>query len=243
MSDLSEVYDGIRKDVSDLLRGLSPEELATKVPATPDWTVRDVASHLAADATCTIAADFPRAFFENFGAPEGVIELNAWTQKQIEERRDRPLEDVLEEWEKSTLTLTAMIRGETPWPEPVPFPERILITDATVHQHDLYGALGREGDRESAGVRLASSGYIAMVGFRLAQGGAGCLRFDSGNKQWTVGGEEPDATVRASRFEFFRALSGRRNPDQVRAYEWEGDPEPFIPYFYPYGVREDALHE
>ncbi|MCA1830380.1 MAG: maleylpyruvate isomerase family mycothiol-dependent enzyme [Actinobacteria bacterium] len=34
-----------------------------------------------------------------------------------------------------------------------------------------------------------------------------------------------------------------RSPDQIRAFEWQGDPEPFLSLFYPYGLRTDALVE
>lgn len=243
MGDLGDVYTQLRLDISTLLGTLSPEDLARQVPATPGWTIKDVAGHLAADATCTIAGDYPKAFFMNFGAPDAVIELNSWTDRQIQERKDVPIEDVLQEWEKSAITLTAMIRGETPWPEELLFADRAMITDATVHQHDLFGALGIESDRNSVGVRLGSAGYIAMVDMRLRQAGGGCLRFEAEEKVWNAGDGEPDATVRATRFEFFRALSGRRSPEQVRAYDWTGDPDPFIAYFYPYGIRAEPLHE
>jgi hypothetical protein len=69
------------------------------------------------------------------------------------------------------------------------------------------------------------------------------LRFDVGDKSYTAGEGEAAATVHASRFELFRAMSGRRSPEQIRAYRWEGDADPYIPYFYPYGARGDALHE
>lgn len=66
---------------------------------------------------------------------------------------------------------------------------------------------------------------------------------DFGEKSDVAGDGEPGATVKTNRFEFFRAMSGRRSPDQIRAYEWDGDPEPYIPFFYPYGIREEALVE
>jgi hypothetical protein len=91
-------------------------------------------------------------------------------------------------------------------------------------------------------VKLGTSGYIATMGFRLSSVGIPPLAFDYG-KTSVTGEGEPAATVRASRFEFFRSLSGRRSPDQIRAYDWAGDPEPYIHYFYPYGVRADALIE
>jgi hypothetical protein len=38
-------------------------------------------------------------------------------------------------------------------------------------------------------------------------------------------------------------MSGRRSPDQIRAYDWNGDPEPFVDLFYIYGVRKEPLVE
>jgi hypothetical protein len=38
-------------------------------------------------------------------------------------------------------------------------------------------------------------------------------------------------------------MSGRRSPEQIAAYDWDGDAEPYIPYFYPYGARTEALVE
>jgi hypothetical protein len=71
----------------------------------------------------------------------------------------------------------------------------------------------------------------------------GAIGFEAPDKSWTAGGDEPLATLRATRFELFRAMSGRRSLDQLRSFDWDGDPEPFLTYFYPYGVREQALVE
>ena len=101
-----------------------------------------------------------------------------------------------------------------------------------------------ERDREGPPVKIGVAGYIAIIGLRLQGDGGRTIAFEAPGKRWVVGnGEDPDATIRASRFELFRALSGRRSPEQVRAYDWTGDPEPFIQYFYPYGVRAEALVE
>ena len=63
MADLADLYDQIRNDISELVAGLAPEELEKQVPATPDWTIKNVVTHLAADATCVTTGDFPREFF------------------------------------------------------------------------------------------------------------------------------------------------------------------------------------
>lgn len=244
MADLVDLYQQVRHDICELVVGLDPQVLDEPVPATPEWSIRDVVAHLTADATCAINGDFPRQFFDAFGEADAVTTLNDWTARQVEERQDRSLEELVEEWKASSVDLTAMMRGEEPWPgEAVMFIDRVLLTDAAVHQQDIFGTLGVERGRDAAPIKIALSGYIATMGWRLASSQLPPLRFDVGEKSYTAGDGEPGATVRGSRFEFFRAMSGRRNPEQVAAYEWDGDPEPYIPYFYPYGIRKDALIE
>ena len=244
MADLADLYEQLRDDIAELVAGLEPAEVDKSVPATPGWTIKDVVTHLAADATCTVAGDFPSEFFEAFGESAAVAKVNDWTSRQLEDRRGRSVEDLLQEWKNSSTDVTAMMRGEKQWPEGiVPFSDRILLTDLAVHQQDIFGALGIERAREAAPIKIGLSGYIITMGWRLGAAGIPPLRFDVGDKSYTAGEGEPGATVHASRFELFRAMSGRRNPDQIRAYRWEGDPEPYVSYFYPYGIREDALVE
>lgn len=244
MADSAGVFEAARQEVSDLLRSLSAKELVTAVPATPGWTIRDIASHLAGDASSVIANDFPRAFFAAFGEDEAVLSLNSWTAQHVASRADRTLDEILGEWEEASRSLISMMRGETEWPPSMPpFADRVLITDVAVHQHDIYGALGMRGDREGPTVRMASAGYVAVIGLRLARTDLPPLRVIAGDSERIAGEGEPGATVRAPRFEMFRALSGRRSPEQVSAYEWDADPEPYVPYFYPYGIRREALVE
>jgi uncharacterized protein (TIGR03083 family) len=244
MAEFADIYEQLRNDISQLVAGLEPEELDKRVPATPGWSIKDIVTHLTADATCTIAGDFPREFFEAFGESAAVAMVNAWTSRQLEDRQGRSLEDLLQEWKSSSVDLTAMMRGEKPWSEGnVPFADRVLITDAAVHQQDIFGALGIERAREATPIKLGLSGYIATMGWRLAAAGIPPLRFDLGDKSYVAGEGDAATTVHASRFELFRAMSGRRNPEQIRAFSWDGDAEPYIPYFYPYGIREDALVE
>lgn len=244
MTDVVEIYEQLRQDISELVAGLEPQQLELPVPATSGWTIRDVVAHLAADATYLINGDFPREFFEAFGDEAAVITLNAWTARQTEERKDRSLEELLQEWKSSATEVAAMMRGERPWPDGIlPFADRVLVTDAAVHQQDIFGALGLEQAREAVPIKIALSGYIATMGWRLASAGIPPLRFDLGEKSYTAGEGKPAATVRATRWELFRAMSGRRSPEQIAAYDWDGDAEPYIPYFYPYGMRRDSLEE
>ncbi len=244
MSDIADLYDELRLDIAAQVEHLDDSALSAPVPATPNWSIRDIVVHLSADAECALVGDFPSEFFANFGDESVVGALNDWTGGQLRSRTDLSVTEALERWAEATPELLSMMRGEVPWPDGVPmFGERVMLTDACVHRHDINGALGITGDRDSAQVKLAASGYIATVGMRLTGAGIAPLRFTDGTKEWVAGTGEPGASVTASRFEFFRALSGRRDPDQIRAYEWDGEPDLYLPYFFPYGMRHDALIE
>ncbi len=244
MADIAAIYDDTRRKVSDYVRGLPDEDLERELPATPGWTVRDVISHLSGDVACILQGDFPEQFFAAFGEPEGVRSLNEWTREHIGSRRDLTLDEVLAEWETNSSELLEMMSGARPWPENIPsFAGTIVLTDLAVHQQDIYGAFGDERDRDAAAIRIATAGYVAGMGWRLRAAGIAPLVVVTEEKQRVAGNGDPAATVSASRFEIFRALSGRRNPEQIAAFEWQGDAQPYIPYFYPYGVREQALVE
>lgn len=246
MAELADIYDGVRQSISTLAMDLSDKDLARTVPATPDWTIRDVVSHLTGDTICVIAGDFPAAFFNAIGEPEAIRVLNQWTAEHVASRKEQTLPETIAEWEDGSKQMTSMMRGDTPWPDNVPgdFAGRVMLTDVTVHQQDIYGALEIERDRDDVPIKMGAGGYIATMDLRLKSQGGPALRVEVPEKTWTAGGDEPVATVRVpSRWELFRAMSGRRNPDQIRAYDWDGDPEPFVEYFYIYGVRADALEE
>lgn len=244
MTDIGTIYDETREKISDYVRALDHEDLARPVPATPGWTVRDIISHLAGDVACIRAGDFPAEYFAALGEPAGVELLNRWTESQVASRRSLSLDDVLEEWKTNADALVDAINGKEAWSDGIPpFASTILVTDVVVHQQDVYGAFEERRDRDSAGIRIGTAAYTVGIGWRLAAAGAPPLLVVAGDSERLAGDGDPAATVRADRFEMFRALSGRRSPEQIAAFDWDGDPEPYIPYFYPYGIRTDALVE
>jgi hypothetical protein len=62
MADTAAVYAETRESLRDLVAGLSEEELAANVPATPAWSVRDVVAHLVGEARITNTGDAPPEF-------------------------------------------------------------------------------------------------------------------------------------------------------------------------------------
>ncbi|MDQ3984915.1 MAG: maleylpyruvate isomerase family mycothiol-dependent enzyme [Actinomycetota bacterium] len=245
MGDLGDVYDKARTDVAQIVSELSETELARRVPATPDWTIKDVVAHLTGIAERAVAGDFPVEFFGAYGQDKGVRVLNDWTDRQVSARAGADLHDILMEWEKHAGALVPMIRGDAEWPQGAPaFGDRMLITDIAAHLHDVYGALGLKKGRGDPPVKIGLTSYLGGMDLRMKSKGAPAIEFRVEDRSWTIGGDRPEARVSApTRFELFRALSGRRSPDQIKALEWNGDPGPFIEYFYPYGIRPEPLEE
>ncbi|MDQ4065199.1 MAG: maleylpyruvate isomerase family mycothiol-dependent enzyme [Actinomycetota bacterium] len=244
MAKLDEVYAVVHKEIANVVSSLPAKDLKRKVPATPDWSIRDVVAHLTGTAERMAAGDFPSHFFFPTGAEHAVEAHNEWNERQVSERRKRSVQELFDEWETTTPKIAPMLRGDVPWgQEAVPFGGHVMVTDLAAHQQDIYGALGQETDRDAIPIRIGFATYIGGVDLRIRASESPALRFVTEQKEVVAGFGEPAATVTASRFEFFRALSGRRNLDQVRAYEWDGDADPFLKFFYPYGPRTDALVE
>ena len=74
-ADAGVVYERVRRDFVGLLASCSEQELATPVPATPEWRVRDVLAHvvgLAADLA--LAGAVPVARWVEYLTPSPYIE-------------------------------------------------------------------------------------------------------------------------------------------------------------------------
>jgi uncharacterized protein (TIGR03083 family) len=192
MADLSGVYDETRRRLSDFVGSLSKADQDRPVPAAPGWTVHDVVAHLTGDLAAIQTDDFPGSFFAAVGEPDEVAKLNAWTARMVEERRDRPMRDVLTEWEQLTPAVTAMLRGEQPLPSGLPpFVDRVLVTDVAVHEQDIYGALGLVRERDCSALRIGTTTYVAGIWLRLGE--LAPLRLETDEETYQAGQGEPGA--------------------------------------------------
>jgi uncharacterized protein (TIGR03083 family) len=240
MADLAGVYDETRQRISAAVTSLDDAALDRAAPATPGWTVRDLVAHMTGDLAALLADDLPTSFFASLGDPAELTKLNAWTDAMVVERRTRPIGEVLDEW--ATLTPKAWsLLGSSAQADVLGVADRVLTTDIAVHEQDIYGALDVVGERECAALRIANATYVGVMGARL--NGLEPLQFVTDQKTYQAGDGEPVASARVDRFELFRALSGRRSPDQIRAWDWTGEPEPYLSLFYLYGPRPEPLVE
>lgn len=201
MGDEARSYRETRLRVRGLVSGLDDAQLGTIAPATPEWRVRDVLAHQAGVASDIVAGEL-----------DGVTTA-AWTGRQVGARRDQPVARILDEWDEAGATVETMMVD-------MPHPQwHQLLADVATHEHDIRGALGRPGARDSGAV---------ATGFAYMTNGVGApMRFETEAGTFAAGPDgEPIATVRADRFELLRAMTGRRSYEQIRDYGWEGEPRP-----------------
>ena len=218
MTDL-EAYLGVHARLRDLLR---PDDASVAVPACPGWTVHDVVGHLTG-----LCEDWVAGRLDGYASEE-------WTGAQIRRFEGRPLNDVLARWDEALVGFARLDPVE-----PFGDPARWAFGDAVTHEADVREALGREPVPGDA-VGAALKGTIARWRTTLADASTPTLLLRAVDaREWWLGAhDDPDATVvETTAYEVFRAVAGRRTADQVRAWAWSGDPEPFLAAGLPYPFR------
>jgi uncharacterized protein (TIGR03083 family) len=244
-----------------LVSGLSPDDAAKRAPACPEWSVHDVVAHLSGVCADVLAGNI-----------EGVA-TDPWTAAQVETRRDWPLDKLLAEWTDVGPQVEAMAqffpgRVGSQW-------VLDLHTHEHDIRHAIGAPGAKDSEGINVGVRfLVEVGVLSGVAVRglppleiragdqqwVAGTGEPAATDDPAALDEAVtaaagavlmGGEppvadvQPQAVLKVEPFELFRALTGRRSQDQIRAYDWSVDPEPYLPLFEfgPFTTRDEALAE
>ncbi len=208
------------------MKTLSDEELARPVPACPEWSNKDLFAHLVAIATDTVAGNF-----------DGGVGTAEWTGRQIEERKDASVDDLVAEWEQAAAQL------EPGMDEMHPAIAGGLIGDLMTHEQDARGGLDRPGGLDDAAFEFALESYVRFFGRRIKKNGLPALEVRAGDRSWTIGEGDPVGTLEGDPVELLRGLTGRRTPEQVRALDWGVDPEPYMGIFSNYGMPKEPLPE
>ncbi|WP_433158801.1 FAD-dependent monooxygenase [Kribbella sp. CA-247076] len=231
-------YDDGRRQV--LALDLDEERLARQVPACPEWTVRDLIAHLAGIAEDSLRGSYFAEALDAWRDPALAEQRETWTAGQVSTRVDRPIESVLREFDEyGGRLVTAMRRGELP--DGPPWLLSAPVGDLAVHLADLREALGLEPDERSPITHFGFAAYRDWLHARIAEHGLPALRLSDGHKDWVLGPGEPGTTLTAGRTELFRAITGRRSAAAIRAYEWSGDPSPYLPVIAPYALPADQV--
>jgi uncharacterized protein (TIGR03083 family) len=121
VTDWAEVYRGNIDAVTALAEGLSSEQLATRVPATPEWTVRELLAHLAGSPVDALSGRMD-------GAPGPE-----WTARHVGERSARTTQELVAEIRGAVDGVVATLEGNA---------RPALVWNAAVHHADLHEAMG-----------------------------------------------------------------------------------------------------
>lgn len=244
MADLAGAYADARRRLQQLVAGLDDTGLMAPVPACPDWTVRDIVAHLAGIAEEVVSGTYFAGAADAWNDAGLAAQRDQWTASQVRSRRDRPVSVMLAEWADAAAALEPILAGAVPRPlgSPAWLPSA-PVADLAVHLHDVRGAIGLPGDRDAPVTGLGLRIYARWLGERLDQASLPALRLRAGEPEWVEGSGQPAVALAAEPFELFRAISGRRSVDQVRALAWDSDPEPFLDVLSPYPMPAAPLVE
>lgn len=210
MADVGTIYAACRERFTELIRSLDDAQIATRVSATADWTVHDVVSHLVG-----IVSDINAGKFDGIGS-------EASNAAQVAARRNASVADLITEWEQGAAQFEAGLTA-------IGGPQAALaVADIWNHEQDVRGALDIEGGRDPLAEHLAIAGYCAVRMGQVSATGLAPLRLRAGVDEWLVGEGTPGATIIAEPYELARLICGRRTAEQLRAYLWDGDPEPYV---------------
>lgn len=208
--DTTNAYHQTRQRMSELFRTLDAGHADATVPCCPDWTVTDLAAHVTG-----VAADLVAGRLDGVGT-------DPWTEIQVETRRGRPVKEIIEEWDECGAALeTAFADGAVP---------EQLIFDTVTHEHDLRHAIGQPGAQDDEAITVGLAFVAQFWPLVAASLDVPPLRVAYGDHEMVVG-EDPEHTLTLTPFETLRGFSGRRSLDQIKAFPWPSDPEPWLPAF------------
>jgi len=225
LDGLGSLYASARARITDMTAALSVDAANQTCPATPEWTVHDVVAHL-------------RGITEDVrtGNLDGVT-TDPWTAAQVARHQHTSLSDLLAGWTQDASILESVLSSGQPG---VPIQ---AVFDLYAHEADLRGALGLEASLpENFGqwaIPIMAGGFVANV----QATGLPAVRVVTAEGD-EIGASDAPVTLRASRFELFRSLLGRRSVAQVAAYDWgNADPAPYLKHFFTFGPRDTDLVE
>ena len=143
MTDWARLYRECNAEAIAVVESLGAEQLGQKVPATPEWTVLQLATHLAGEASDAVTGRMD-------GAPAPI-----WTARHVAEREGRTAAELTAEMRSTEAGVIEVVAGnERP----------ALVWDRSVHLADLYEALGLGRPAEELWLPL----YEAVGPWRLA---------------------------------------------------------------------------
>jgi uncharacterized protein (TIGR03083 family) len=177
------------------------------VPASPEWSVRDVLVHLV-EIGWSVAGRLTRKPGERSiqTASAGIDEL-------------------LADLDRLGAVVDPLVDGSAT------VQDRALVMDAFTHEWDLRRVLGVDIPADHPAYPNALD--LVATGFSVSvrEHGLPALRIETGGLHWSAGDGAPVATLSAPRDDLYRSLAGRRTPAQIASLAWSAEPTPWLPAF------------
>ena len=215
---LARLYASERVSLLGLLAGRDPAGWDTPVPATPPWTVRDLAAHLTG-----ICVDVPAGRVEGAPGPD-------WTGAQVSSRAQVGAAEILQEWEQGMPAFLALL-------ESLGRNGANLIYDIVMHHGDVREALGAPAGTHTEAYAYVREGLLLAGSKAVHKGDLPTLRVLLDGREVTFGRGEAAGTLTVDSHELVRGISGRRSLASMRSWDWDGvDREPYLaalPVFPP----------
>ena len=214
--DTGGLYESKRLELVELARGLPLVDLDRLVPATPGWTVHDVVAHVVG-----ITADLNAQRFGSGDADE-------WTAAQVRARRDRTLDELVEEWDREATVFEDGLRL---------FGYELgshYVADLLQHTADIHHAVGSGRIADDDALTAALDFYVDYLHQTLRDRQVGSVELVLPDESVVVGVGPTRARLAADRLEIFRTLGGRRSEQQIRALTWTGDVDGMAPLIAAY---------
>ncbi|MDO9380772.1 MAG: maleylpyruvate isomerase family mycothiol-dependent enzyme [Nocardioidaceae bacterium] len=200
-----------------LVEDAGEEAMDVDVPACPDWTARELLSHV-------IGLDH-----DVLAGEEADDHNSTWTQEQVDARADRSVAELLEEWAADADALETYVRRQDPRP----------LGDLLIHEQDLRGALDEPGARDTDGLASIRDRMAGRLAASLDDAAAP-VRLESDDWSWQSAEGDPGVVVHASTFDLTRALTSRRSERQLRSWVTAGDLDPYLDAFSHLGPLPDS---
>lgn len=249
MPDFAAAYAETRDSVVQLVRTLSDEQLALKVPACPEWTIKDLVAHLCHVAESYTTGNVPTApgsaqqAAAEWTDEERLRQRDAWTASGVEARRDRSLDQVVKEWGKHAALLVAMLAGDKPWPEGFPgfIAQYSANGDLSAHENDIRGALGLAPERGGLAREIAYDAQTFLLQTRGGSMDVPAIKFVTQRGEHVVGKGDVVATIEVDQYELLRAIAGRRSVEQIQAMFGNVGALPYLPIISSNPLPEEPL--
>ena len=222
-------------EVRALLEGVEDEALAEPVPATPLWSVGDLAAHLLGVAEDAARGDFYAGATDAWQDAALAQAREEWTAGHLVRHPTRTRDALLRGLEHHGNAFVSGLRsGDKPL---VGKPDWMVVApvgDLAVHLADLQEALGVPPNQTSPVSRFGFAIYRGWLHQRLVHVGLPALVLRDGAREWPVGEGEPAGAVTAEVHELFRMISGRRSAASIADYQWTTDHIAYLPVIAPY---------